>query len=153
MQTQFKLAIGCDLAAYDFKNRIYAELHSRGYTVTDVGCNSAQEGDYPVYARKVAELVQSGKVDKGILICGTGQGMAIAANKCKGIRCALCYDIFPALMSREHNNSNILATGAWMVSFEKAMDIIEAWLFGKYSPGRHDIRLDQLKEIEETRNA
>ena len=69
-------------------------------------------------------------MDRGILICGTGQGMAIAANKCKGIRCALCYDVFPAIMSREHNNSNMLATGAWMVSLEKAMNIIEAWLFG-----------------------
>jgi ribose 5-phosphate isomerase B len=153
MQTQFTLAIGCDLAAYDFKNRVYAELQARGYTVTDVGCHSAQEGDYPVYARKVAELVQTGKVDKGILICGTGQGMAMAANKCKGIRCALCYDIFPAIMSREHNNSNMLATGAWMVSFEKAMEIIEAWLFAKYAPGRHDVRLNQMKDIEETRNA
>lgn len=151
MQTQFSLAIGCDLAAYDFKNRIYAELQNRGYNVTDVGCQSSQEGDYPTYAKKVADLVISGKVDKGIVICGTGQGICMAANKIKGVRCALCYDIFPAIMSREHNNSNMLATGAWMVTFEKAMDIIEAWLFAKYAPGRHDVRINQMKEFEENR--
>ena len=151
MQTQFTLALGCDLAAYDFKLQVLEELKKRGYQVTDVGCDSSLEGDYPIYAKKVADLVTSGAVDKGILICGTGQGMAIAANKCKGIRCALCYDVFPAIMSREHNNSNMLATGAWMVTLEKALEVIEAWLFGKYAGERHDPRINQIKAIEDER--
>jgi len=149
MQTQIKLAIGCDLAAYDFKMAIIRELKNRGYTLTDVGCNSSMEGDYPDIAKAVAELVSSKKVDRGILMCGTGQGMAIAANKCKGIRAALCYDIFGAIMCREHNDANILVTGAWMVSMDRALDIIEAFLFAKYSGGRHDMRIKKMMELEE----
>ncbi|MHB1393336.1 MAG: ribose 5-phosphate isomerase B [Clostridia bacterium] len=152
MQTQLKLAIGCDLAAYDYKLEVLKRLRERGYTVTDAGCHSSMEGDYPNAAKAVADLVVAGEVDRGILICGTGQGICMAANKIRGIRAALCYDIFPALMSREHNNSNILATGAWMISVDKAMDVIEAWLFGKYSPGRHDVRIDKMKEIEDNNN-
>lgn len=151
MQTQLKLAIGCDLAGYDFKVRVLEEICKRGYSVTDVGCDSSFKGEYPIYAKRVADLVSSGEADRGILICGTGQGMAISANKCKGIRCALCYDIFPAVMSREHNNSNILATGAWMVSLEKFLDIIEAWLFGKFAHERHTPRVEQITALEENR--
>lgn len=151
MQTQFKLVIGCDLAAYDFKNKAIAELKARGYEVTDIGCWSAQQGDYPPVAEEVATRVVSGEFDKGLLICGTGQGMAMAANKVAGARAALCYDIFPALMSREHNNSNVLCSGAWMVSLEKYLDIVEAWLFGKYSPGRHDVRINYMLDMEKKR--
>lgn len=151
MQTQFKLVIGCDLAAYDFKNLAIKELKARGYDVTDVGCWSALEGDYPQAAEEVATRVVSGEFHKGLLICGTGQGMAMAANKVAGARAALCYDIFPALMSREHNNSNVLCSGAWMVSLEKYLDIVEAWLFGKYSPGRHDIRINYMLDMEKKR--
>ena len=151
MQTQFKLIIGCDLAAYDFKNLAIKELKARGYDVTDIGCWSALEGDYPQAAEEVARRVVSGEFDKGLLICGTGQGMAMSANKVKGARAALCYDIFPALMSREHNNSNVLCSGAWMVSLEKYLDIVEAWLFGKYSPGRHDVRINAMLDIENKR--
>ena len=148
METQLKLAIGCDLAAYDFKMAILKELKARGYSVIDVGCNSSQEGDYPDSARAVARLVTSGEVDRGILMCGTGQGICMAANKCKGARAALCYDVFPAIMCREHNNANIIVTGAWIVSVEKAISIIEAFLFGKYSGGRHDIRVNRMMSYE-----
>ena len=151
MQTQFKLIIGCDLAAYDFKNAAIKALKERGYSVTDVGCWSAQQGDYPPVAEEVATRVVSGEFDKGLLICGTGQGMAMAANKVKGTRAALCYDIFPALMSREHNNSNVLCSGAWLVSLDKYLDIVEAWLFGKYNPGRHDVRINYMLDMENKR--
>ncbi len=151
MQTQFKIAIGCDLAGYDLEQKVYTRMKEMGYDITHVGCDSSHEGNYTVYAKKVGDLVSSGEVDKGILICGTGQGMAIAANKVRNIRCALVYDVFPAIMSREHNNSNVMATGAWMVTPDKAIDIIEAWLFGKYSEGRHDVRIAELKEIENER--
>ena len=151
MQTQFKIAIGCDLAGYDLEQEVYKRLKNMGYDIQHVGCESSHKGNYTVYAKKVADMVASSTVDKGILICGTGQGMAIAANKVRGIRCALVYDVFPALMSREHNNSNMMATGAWMVTPDKAIQVIEAWLFGKYSEGRHDVRIAELKAIEDER--
>jgi ribose 5-phosphate isomerase B len=149
MQTQMKLAIGGDLAAYDFKTAIIKELKNRGYIVIDVGCHSSMEGDYPDVAKAVAELVVTGEADKGILMCGTGQGVCMAANKCKGVRAALCYDVLPAILAREHNNANILATGAWIVSIEKALAIIEAFLFGKYAGGRHDVRINKMMSFEE----
>lgn len=148
MQTQFKLIIGCDLAAFDFKNLVLNELRTRGYDITDIGCFSSQEGDYPPIAEEVAARVVSGEFDRGLLLCGTGQGMAMAANKVKGARAALCYDVFPAIMSREHNNANILASGCWLLSSEKYLDIVEAWLFGKYNGGRHDIRINYMLDME-----
>ena len=100
MQLQLQLALGSDLAAYDFKCQVFRALTNKGYQVKDFGCNSSMEGDYPIIAETVASRVANGEYDRGLLICGTGQGMAIAANKVKGIRAALCYDILPALLSR-----------------------------------------------------
>jgi len=151
MQTQFKLIIGCDLAAFDFKTKAVEALKARGYSVTDIGCWSSLVGDYPAIAEEVATRVVSGEFDKGLVICGTGQGVAMAANKVKGTRAALCYDVFPAIMSREHNNSNVLASGCWLVSLDKYLDIVEAWLFGKYNPGRHDVRINYMLEMENKR--
>ncbi len=148
MEHQLKIVIGCDLAAYDFKMSLLEILQGRGYTITDVGCFSSKEGDYPVVGRLVGEKVASGEYDRGIVMCGTGQGICISANKVKGVRAALCYDVLPALLSREHNNSNVLATGAWLVTPDHAARIVEAWLFGKYSGGRHDVRLKQIADIE-----
>ena len=148
MELQFKIAIGCDLAAFDFKINLIGILRERGYNLTDVGCQSSKEGDYPVFGRLVGEKVFSGEFDRGIVICGTGQGICISANKVKGVRAALCYDVLPALLSREHNNSNVLATGAWIVTPDHAARIVEAWLFGKYAGGRHDLRLKMISDIE-----
>jgi ribose 5-phosphate isomerase B len=148
MQTQLKIVIGCDLAAYDFKTQAIKSMRERGYTITDIGCHSSREGDYPPVAEEVGLRVVSGEFDRGLLICGTGQGMAMAANKVKGARAALCYDILPALLSREHNNSNILATGCWMISPEKYLEMVEIWLFGKYNAGRHDVRINYMLEME-----
>ena len=129
MQQQLKLAVGCDPAAYDFKVEILKVMEQNGYSIYDVGCDSAQEGLFATEAKKVADLVVSGQVDRGILLCGTGQGMAMAANKVPGVRAALCFDIFQAIMSREHNNANILCTGAWMITVPEALRMIEAWRF------------------------
>ncbi|MDD3337764.1 MAG: RpiB/LacA/LacB family sugar-phosphate isomerase [Lachnospiraceae bacterium] len=150
MEQQLKLIMGCDLAAYDFKCEILKAMRANGYNITDVGCNSSKEGLYAPIAKKVADAVASGEYEYGILICGTGQGMAMAANKVKGIKAALCYDIFPAVMAKEHNNSNILCTGAWMMEVPKALKMIETWLFAKYA-GNHDEGLGLLDEYERER--
>lgn len=144
MQQQLKLAVGCGPAAYDFKVEILKVMEQNGYSIYDVGCDSAQEGLFATEAKKVADLVVSGQVDRGILLCGTGQGMAMAANKVPGVRAALCFDIFQAIMSREHNNANILCTGAWMITVPEALRMIEAWLFANYA-GHHQ---DGLKLMD-----
>jgi len=148
MQTQLKLIIGCDLSAYDFKLAVLEILRKRGYSVTDVGCDSSLSGDYPPIAEEVAGRVVRGEFDRGLLICGTGQGMAMAANKVRGARAALCHDLFPALLSREHNNSNVLAAGCWLIDLDKYIEMVEVWLFGKYNGGRHDIRIKYMQEME-----
>ena len=153
MELQFKIVIGCDLAAYDFKLELIERMRKKGYNITDIGCHSCKEGDYPVSAKLVGEGVASGEFDRGIAICGTGQGICMAANKVKGVRAALCHDIFPAILSREHNNANVLALGAWMIDIDKAERIAEAFLFGKYSGKvpQHEIRIKQMLEMEENR--
>lgn len=152
MENQLKLVIGCDLSGYDLKTDILHRLRSKGYDVADFGCDNAQEGEYPVYAKKVAEAVASGEYDRGILICGTGQGVMMAANKVKGIRAALCYDVLPAILTREHNDSNVLATGSWLITGEKFEQVIEAWLFGKFSNlPRHKQRIQMMCDMEQER--
>lgn len=147
MEQQLKLVIGCDLAAYDFKNEILRIMRKNGYEIADLGCESSKEGVYAAIAKKVADAVAGGEYEYGILICGTGQGMATCANKVKGIRAALCYDIFPAVMSKEHNNANILCTGAWMMEVPKAIKMIEAWLFATYA-GNHEEGLGLIAQYE-----
>jgi len=145
MQQQKKIIMGCDLAAYDMKCEIIQIMRGNGYQIEDVGCDSSHEGLYTPIAKTVAHAVASGEFDCGILLCGTGQGMAMAANKVKNARAALCYDIFPAVMSKRDNNANILCTGAWMMDVPKAIQIIEAWLFSEYA-GNHDEGLALLEE-------
>ena len=147
MQTQLKLVIGSDLAGYDLKTEMLRRLTAKGYDITDFGCDSAQAGEYPVAAQKVAEAVRDGQFDRGILICGTGQGVAMGGNKVRGARAALCYTPFAALMAREHNDARSLATGAWLTTPDEFEQIVEIFLFGKYS-GKHDGRLNMLAEIE-----
>jgi len=151
MEQQYKIIVGCDVAAYDFKTEILKIMQANNYEITDAGCNSSKEGMYSTIAKKVADAVVSGEYEYGLLFCGTGQGMAMAANKVIGVKAALCYDIFPAVMSKEHNNANILCTGAWMMDVPKAIRMIEAWLFAKYA-GRHDEGLALLEEYEKERN-
>ncbi|MCP1102689.1 ribose 5-phosphate isomerase B [Aequitasia blattaphilus] len=147
MEQQLKLVIGCDFAAYDFKTEILENMKKNGYQIVDVGCDSSKEGLYAPVAKKVADAVAAGEYDYGILLCGTGQGMAMAANKVPGIRAVLCYDVLPAVLSKEHNHGNILCTGAWMMNVPDALRMIEAWLFAKYA-GNNDEGVQLMKQYE-----
>jgi len=147
-----KIAIGNDTKGYDLKCYLVEALRKRGYEVEDLGCDGVRPSiDYPDYARAVGEGVVSGKYERGILICGTGIGMSIAANKIPGIRAAVCYDVFPAILTREHNDSNVLCTGGWMVTPEKALEVAVQWLEMRYAGGTHEVRLDKIKELEKLR--
>ena len=144
-----KIIIGNDTKGYSLKLFLVESLRQRGYEVEDIGCNSAQPPvDYPDYARVVGEGVSSGKFDRGILICGTGIGMSIAANKVPGIRASLCYDVLPAILSREHNDANVLCTGGWIMTPEKALEVAIQWLEMRYAGGPHQARLDKIAEME-----
>ena len=145
-----KIAIGCDHAALKLKNDVVEKLRKEGYEVEDFGISEQKSVDYPDYALPVAEAVASGKADKGILICGTGIGMSIAANKVKGIRCALCSDTFSAHATREHNDANILAFGERVVGEGLAMDIVDTFLKTPFSGDeRHVKRIAKISAIED----
>ncbi len=145
-----KIAIGCDHAALKLKNDVVEKLRKEGYEVEDFGIHEQKSVDYPDYALPVAEVVASGRADKGILICGTGIGMSIAANKVKGIRCALCSDTFSAHATREHNDANILAFGERVVGEGLAMDIVDTFLKTPFSgDDRHVKRIAKISAIED----
>lgn len=145
-----KIAIACDHAALRLKNDVIEKLGKEGYEVEDFGIYEQKSVDYPDYALPVAEAVASGKADKGILICGTGIGMSIAANKVKGIRCALCSDTFSAHATREHNDANILAFGERVVGEGLAMDIVDTFLKTPFSgDDRHVKRIAKISAIED----
>lgn len=145
-----KLAIGNDHVAVEMKNEIMAYLQEQGYEVVNVGTDSTERFNYPVSGYKVAKLVTSGEVDGGILICGTGVGISMSANKVHGIRCVTCSEPYSARLSRQHNNTNVVAFGARVVGIETAKDIVDAWLGAEYEGGRHQTRIDMLAEIETT---
>ncbi|WP_238187333.1 ribose 5-phosphate isomerase B [Paenibacillus sp. L3-i20] len=144
-----KIAIGADHGGYQLKNLIVPFIQSLGHEVEDVGCTCEQSVDYPDYALPVGELVAGGKVDRGILICGTGIGMSIAANKVPGVRCALVNDMFSAQATREHNDTNVLAMGERVIGPGVAQEIVRIWLETPFSNGeRHVGRLNKVKQIE-----
>ncbi|CAB1238911.1 MAG: ribose 5-phosphate isomerase B [Oscillospiraceae bacterium] len=145
-----KLAIGNDHVAVEMKNQIKAYLEEKGIEVIDVGTNSTERFNYPISGYKVAKLVASGKVDGGVLICGTGIGISLAANKVKGIRACACSEPYSAKLSKQHNNSNIIAFGARVIGIETAKMIVDEWLGAKYEGGRHQVRIDMISEIENT---
>ena len=137
-----KIAIGCDHGGYELKKEVLEHLAARGFEVTDTGCDSPASCDYPVYAKKVTELIQIGEAELGILICGTGIGMSMAANKEPGIRAALCHDVFSAKATREHNDANILCMGARVVGPGLALMIIDTFLDTPFSNDeRHKRRI------------
>ena len=144
-----KLAIGNDHVAIEMKNEIKEYLEGKGYEVIDVGTNSPERFHYPISGYKVGKMVASGEVDLGILICGTGVGISLAANKVKGIRCCVCSEPYTAKLSRQHNNSNVLALGARVVGSELAKMIVDEWLNAEFLGGRHQTRVDMIMEIEE----
>lgn len=144
-----KVAIGSDHGGVNIKEEIKAFMKSENIDFIDVGCTCDDSVDYPDYALPVAEKVALGEVDRGILICGTGIGMSIAANKVKGIRCALVHDLFSAKATREHNDSNVLAMGERVIGPGLAREIAKVWLETAYEGGRHQNRLDKISKIEQ----
>ena len=143
-----KISIGCDHGGYELKEYIKENLINKGIEVEDVGTNSKESVDFPIYAKKVSQNVQSKKSDLGILCCGTGIGISIAANKVPGIRAALCSDTFSAHATREHNDANILALGARVVGPGLALDIVKTFLGAKFEGDRHLARINKITEIE-----
>jgi ribose 5-phosphate isomerase B len=142
--------IGNDHGGFELKLRIVEHLKERGIPVRDVGSDSAEIVRYPHYAAEVAGAVSSGEADRGILICSTGIGMSIIANKFKGVRASLCTGTYAGKMTRAHNNSNILCLGGKTTGVLEALDILDAWLDTGYDGGRHDISLGLIAEAEET---
>ena len=140
------IAIGNDHIGVDLKNEVVKHLVSLGHQIINVGTDSYERCDYPVYGKKVAKLVIAGEVDLGILICGTGVGISLAANKMRGIRAVVCSDPYTAKLSREHNNTNILAFGARVVGLDLAKMIIDNWLNAEFEGGRHQKRINMLEE-------
>lgn len=144
-----KIAIGNDHVAVDYKNQIMEYIQDKyGYEVINYGTDSVERYNYPEAGKKVAEAVSSGKVDRGILICGTGVGIGISANKVKGIRCVTCSEPYSARLSRQHNDTNVLSFGARVIGIELAKMIVDEWLTAEYEGGRHQVRLDMISDIE-----
>ncbi|MDR0468512.1 MAG: ribose 5-phosphate isomerase B [Peptococcaceae bacterium] len=144
-----KIAVGSDHGGFQLKEAIKAWLVEKGYNVEDKGTHDEQSCDYPDYGKAVALEVAEGKADKGILVCGTGIGISISANKVRGIRAAVCGDTFSARMSRLHNDANVLAVGQRVTGVGLALDIVEIWLNTDFEGGRHVNRVKKIMQIEE----
>ena len=142
------IAIGCDHGAVELKNQMIEHLKKRGIECKDVGTYTSESCDYPVYANKVTDLVTSGECELGILMCGTGIGMSMAANKVKGIRAALCSDCFSAQATREHNNANVLCMGERVLGVGLAEMITDTWLETEFAGGRHERRVNKIMDLE-----
>lgn len=143
-----RIAVGCDHGGFNLKTEIVKHLSSKGIEVKDFGIHNVESCDYPDIAIQVAESVAREEVQYGILVCGTGIGISIAANKVPGIRAALCSDTFSAHATREHNNANILALGERTVGMGLALDIVDTFLNAEFEGGRHQTRIDKITNIE-----
>lgn len=143
-----KIGIGNDHAAVDMKKEVVAYLQEKGYEVVNYGTDTSESCHYPLYGEKVGKAVASGEVDLGILICGTGVGISLAANKVRGVRAVVCSEPYSAKLSRQHNDTNILAFGARVVGIEMAKMIIDEWLGAEFMGGRHQTRVDMIMAIE-----
>lgn len=145
-----KIAIGADHGGYRLKSELLGTIRSLGHEVTDLGTHGTDSVDYPDFAEAVCKMVIAGEADRGILICGTGIGMSIAANKLPGIRCALAHDVFSAKATREHNDSNVLALGERVIGPGLAQEIVAAWLSTDFSHGeRHNNRIGKIRSLED----
>ncbi len=143
-----KITIGSDHGAVELKEEVKKVLAEFDVEIKDVGTFGKESVDYPDIAEKVCADVVSGAADRGIVLCGTGLGISIAANKIKGIRCALCSDVYSAKMSREHNNANVLAMGGRVMGFGPAGEIVRAWMTTEFAGGRHQRRIDKMMALE-----
>ena len=147
-----KIAIGCDHAGFAIKGAVIEHVKTKGYEVIDVGTYNKESCHYPTYAEAVCEKILGGECERGILICGTGIGMSMAANKHNGIRAACCSDTFSARLTREHNDANVLCFGERVVGVGLALDLVDAFLDAEYlNNGNHVVRVEMLKEIENKR--
>ena len=143
------IAVGADHAGYPLKVEVVRFLEEQGHEVADLGTHSTDPVDFPVYARQVGQAVQLGKADRGVLVCGSGVGACVAANKLRGIRAALCHDTYTAHQGVEHDDVNVLCLGGRVVGPALAYDIVRSWLTARYiGTGRHKRRVDQILEIE-----
>ena len=143
-----KIAMGCDHGGFAMKEELKAYLTGLGHEVKDCGCYSTDSCDYPVFGEAAARAVADGECEKGIVVCTTGIGISIAANKVKGIRCAHCPDVMSAEMTRRHNDANVIAIGAGMVGMNVAKRMVEIFLATEFEGGRHQRRVDLMMEIE-----
>ncbi len=148
-----KLALGSDHVGRTLKLELMKWFDEKNIEYKDFGAYSEERTNYPEYAVPAAKAVLSGEYDFGILICGTGVGISIAANKVDGIRCVCCSEPYSALLSRQHNNTNMLAMGSRVVGVDLAKMIVDAFLNGKYEGGRHQVRVDEIANIEKTQSA
>ena len=143
-----KLAIGNDHVAVDMKNEIKEYLEAKGIEVADVGTNTTERFNYPVSGYRVARMVADGTVDGGVLICGTGVGISLAANKVHGVRACVCSEPYTARLSKQHNNTNIIAFGSRVIGIETAKMIVDEFFGAEFEGGRHAMRVDMISEIE-----
>ena len=153
MNAQTRIAIGSDHVGYPLKEELKKYLEELGYLPQDFGTTSGERTDYPLFAREVTSAINSNQADLGILICGTGVGMSITANKVKGIRAVVASEPYSAMLSRQHNNTNVLALGARVVGSELARMIVKAWLDATFEGGRHASRLEIISQIEAGRSS
>lgn len=141
------IALASDHGGFKLKLAVKEHLIERGYKIVDLGTNSEESVDYPVYGKACGEAVAAGKADLGMVFCGTGIGISIATNKVKGVRCALCTSTEMATLAKEHNNANVLALGGRILTTEEAIAITDAWLDAEFAGGRHKRRTDMLDEM------
>lgn len=144
MKAKMKIALGCDHGGFELKKLVSKELFALDHEVDDQGTDSLASVDYPDFARDVCDLVAQGECDCGILICGTGIGMSMAANRNKNIRAALCHELYTARLSRQHNDANILCLGARVIGPGLAIEIVRTWLMTEFDHGRHSKRLEMF---------
>ncbi len=142
------IAVGCDHGGYELKDYLVEELNKMGYQVLDMGTKGPESVDYPEFAAKVAKAILNGDAPKGILVCGTGIGISMAANRFRGIRAALCTSVEMAKLTREHNNSNIIAMGGRTTSKELALEMLNTFLTTEYEGGRHERRVENIDNVE-----
>lgn len=148
METNITISLGCDHGGYALKEHLKAHLEGLGYACEDFGCHSTESCDYPEFAQKAAQAVADGACRFGIVVCTTGIGVSICANKVHGVRCALCHEPWSAQMTRRHNDANMLAIGAGVTGPKLAEEIVDAFLAAEFEGGRHQRRVDQMMALE-----
>jgi len=152
MKTNLKIIVASDHVGYEMKKELQQYMTELGHDVTDIGCHSTDRAEYPIFGRMAAEQLATGEFDRAVLVCGTGFGIALAANTVKGVRCVNCTDMFTAKLSRQHNNSNAIALGARVLAPEYAKMLLETWLTTDFDGGRHADRMNMISEMENLPN-